>query len=68
MGKHTENQLLDTVLAKAPMLGLTATIEQREVEIGDCQVDAHVHIVPWSKNSMRATFERLIRYAEMRAC
>ena len=44
MDTTTETQLLDTVLAKAPQLGLTATIEQRNVEIADRRVDAYVRI------------------------
>ena len=35
MDNTADNQLLDTVLALAPRLGVTATIEQREVKIGD---------------------------------
>ena len=44
MDNTTENQLLNTVLAKAPQLGLTATIEQRDVKIADRRVDAYVRI------------------------
>ena len=44
MDNIAENQLLDTVLALAPRLGVTATIEQREVKIGDRRVDAFVRI------------------------
>lgn len=44
MDKHTENQLLDTVLAMAPTLGITAEIEKREVKVGDRQVDTFVRI------------------------
>lgn len=44
MDKTTANQLLDTVLANVRQLGLTATIEQREVAIADRLVDAYVRI------------------------
>ena len=44
MDKHTENQLLDTVLAMAPTLGITAEIEKRDVKVGDRRVDAFVRI------------------------
>jgi hypothetical protein len=39
-----ETQLLEAVLAKAPQLGLTATIEPRNVETADRRVDAYVRI------------------------
>lgn len=39
-----ENQLLDTVLAQLVKFGLTATVEQRDIDIADHQVDAYVRI------------------------
>lgn len=44
MDRHTENQLLDTVLAVAPTLGITAEIEKRDVQVGDRRVDAFVRL------------------------
>lgn len=44
MDNTTENRLLDTVLAQVPRFGLTATLEQREIRIGDGHVDAYVRI------------------------
>ena len=44
MDRFTENRLLETVLAVAPTLGVTAEIETREAKIGDHRVDALVRI------------------------
>jgi hypothetical protein len=44
MDRHAKNQLLDTVLALAPTLGITAEIERQEVKGGDRQVDAFVRL------------------------
>ena len=44
MDKHPENQLLDTVLALAPKLGITAEIDNREAKVRDRRVDAFVRI------------------------
>lgn len=44
MDTATETQLLEAVLAKVPQLGLTATIERRDIEIADHRVDAYVRI------------------------
>lgn len=44
MDRTTEAQLLDAVLAKVPQLGLTVTIEQRDIEVADRRVDAYVRI------------------------
>jgi hypothetical protein len=44
MDNTTETQLLDTVLAEAARLGVTATVEQRDIRIGDRRVDAYVRI------------------------
>ena len=44
MDRHTENQLLDTVLALAPTLGITAEIDERDLRAGDRQIDAFVRI------------------------
>ena len=44
MDRHARNQLLDTVLALAPTLGITAEIEKREVKVDDRQADAFVRV------------------------
>ena len=44
MDRYPENQLLDTVLALAPTLGITAEIDERDVRTGDRRVDAFVRI------------------------
>lgn len=44
MDNTTETQLLDTVLAEAAKFGVTATVEQRDIRIGDRRVDAYVRI------------------------
>lgn len=44
MDRYTQNQLLDTVLAIAPALGITAEIEKRDVKVGDRRVDVFVRI------------------------
>lgn len=44
MDTTTETQLLDTVLAQAANIGVTATVEQRDIKIADREVDAYVRI------------------------
>jgi len=44
MDRHPENQLLDTVLALAPTLGITAEIDERDVRARDRQIDAFIRI------------------------
>jgi hypothetical protein len=44
MDTKTENQLLNAVLAQLTKFGVTATIEQRDIDIADRRVDACLHI------------------------
>lgn len=44
MDTATENQLLDTVLTQLAKFGVTATVEQRDIDIADRRVDAYVRI------------------------
>lgn len=44
MDNTTDNQLLDTVLDQVATLGVTATIENREVNTADGLIDAYVRI------------------------
>ena len=44
MDAATENQLLDTALAQLAKFGVTATVEQREIDIANRRVDAYVRI------------------------
>lgn len=44
MDTATENQLLDTALAQLAKFGLTATVEQRDIDVADRRVDAYLRI------------------------
>jgi hypothetical protein len=44
MDNVTETPILDTVLTEAAKIGVTATVEQRDVQIGDSRIDAYVRI------------------------
>ena len=44
MDNTAETRLLDTVLAQAEELGVTATVEQRDAKVADRRVDAYVRI------------------------
>lgn len=44
MDNAIERQLLNTVLDQAVKFGVTATVEQRDIRIGDRRVDAYVRI------------------------
>jgi len=44
MDKHTENKLLSTVLALAPTLGITAEVEEQEVQTGNRHVGTFVRV------------------------
>lgn len=44
MDAIAENQMLDTVLAQLAKFGVTAMVEQRDIDIADRRVDAYVRI------------------------
>ena len=44
MDTTTENPLLDAALAQLARFGVTATVEQRDIDIADRQIDAYVRI------------------------